>query len=72
MMAKLENLRQGAKVKGINPSGAVTVINITWFGSEVVELTYSDQDGQHWPLDVHNASHERCDKRGLKTLQDGN
>ncbi|HJW89552.1 MAG TPA: hypothetical protein VJ436_02815, partial [Anaerolineales bacterium] len=45
-MAKLEDLKQGAQVKGIDPSGPVGVINVKWFGSEVVELTYRDQKGQ--------------------------
>lgn len=45
-MAKLEDLKQGAQVKGIDPAGTVTVINVRWFGSDVVELTYRDQNGQ--------------------------
>jgi superfamily II DNA or RNA helicase len=45
-MAKLEDLKQGTQVKGIDPTGAVTVINVRWFGSDVVELTYRDQKGQ--------------------------
>ena len=46
MMAKLEDLKQGAQVKGIDPSGLVTVINVKWFGSDIIELTYRDQKGQ--------------------------
>jgi superfamily II DNA or RNA helicase len=46
MMAKLEDLKQGAQVKGIDPSGVVIVINAKWFGSDIVELTYRDQKGQ--------------------------
>lgn len=45
-MAKLEDLKQGAQVKGLDPAGAVVVINVKWFGSEVIELTYRDQKGQ--------------------------
>jgi hypothetical protein len=45
-MAKLEDLTQGAQVKGIDPSGPVAVINTRWFGSDIVELTYRDQRGQ--------------------------
>ena len=45
-MAKLEDLKQGAQVKGIDPSGLVTVINVKWHGSDIVELTYRDQKGQ--------------------------
>ncbi len=45
-MGKLEDLKQGTQVKGIDPSGPVTIINVKWFGSDVVELTYRDQNGQ--------------------------
>lgn len=45
-MARLEDLKQGARVKGIHPSGAVTVIDVKWFGSDVVQLTYQNQNGQ--------------------------
>jgi SNF2 family DNA or RNA helicase len=45
-MARLEDLKQGAQVKGIDPHSAVTVINVIWFGSDVLELTYRDRDGQ--------------------------
>ncbi len=45
-MAKLEDLKQGAQIKGIDSSGPVTVINVKWYGSDVVELTYRDQKGQ--------------------------
>jgi SNF2 family DNA or RNA helicase len=46
MMAKLEDLKQGAQIKGIDLAGPVTVINIKWYGSDIVELTYRDQKGQ--------------------------
>jgi SNF2 family DNA or RNA helicase len=45
-MARLEDLKQGAQVKGIDLRSAVTVINVIWFGSDVMELTYRDRDGQ--------------------------
>ena len=45
-MANLEDLKQGAHVKGIDPSGPVVVINVKWYGSDIVELTYRDQKGQ--------------------------
>jgi hypothetical protein len=45
-LAKLEDLIQGAQVTGIDPSGAVNVIHVNWFGSDVVELTYRDHKGQ--------------------------
>jgi SNF2 family DNA or RNA helicase len=45
-MAKLEDLKQNSQVKGIDPSGPVTVINVRWYGADIVELTYRDQKGQ--------------------------
>ncbi|MBO1351606.1 MAG: M48 family metalloprotease [Hormoscilla sp. GUM202] len=45
-MAKLEDLTQGATVKGILPNHNITVIDAKWHGSDVVELTYKDTIGQ--------------------------
>lgn len=44
-MARLEDLKRGAIVRGISPSGAVTVVDAKWHGSDVVELTYKDGSG---------------------------
>jgi len=45
-MAKLEDLKRSARVKGILPSGLVTVVDVKWFGSDVIELTYKDESGK--------------------------
>lgn len=45
-MARLEDLTRGASLKGILPNQIVTVIDIQWHGSDVVELTYKDAQGQ--------------------------
>jgi superfamily II DNA or RNA helicase len=45
-MARLEELTRGASVKGILPDGLVTVIDVRWFGSAAVELTYKDATGR--------------------------
>jgi SNF2 family DNA or RNA helicase len=45
-MAKLEDLTRGATVRGILPNHNVTVIDAKWHGSDVVELTYKDANGQ--------------------------
>jgi superfamily II DNA or RNA helicase len=45
-MAILEELKQGALVKGILPNSPVTIINIEWHGSDVAEVTYRDNRGQ--------------------------
>ncbi len=45
-MAQLEDLTRGTTVKGILPTHNVTVIDTRWHGSDVVELTYKDANGQ--------------------------
>ena len=45
-MARLEDLKRGATVKGILPDQLVTVIDVKWFGSSVIELTYKDASGR--------------------------
>lgn len=45
-MARLEELRREALVKGILPEGLVTVVDVKWHGTSVVELTYKDSSGR--------------------------
>jgi len=45
-MVKLEDLKRGAAVRGILPDRLVTVVDVSWFGSEAVELTYKDPTGK--------------------------
>ena len=45
-MARLEDLTRGATVRGVLPNCAVTVIDVKWYGSDVVELTYKDAAGR--------------------------
>lgn len=45
-MAKLDHLQRNARVKGLSPSGIVTILNLQWFGSDVVEVTYRDVSGK--------------------------
>jgi len=44
-VARLEELTRGALVRGILPGVLVTVVDATWHGSAVVELTYKDASG---------------------------
>ena len=44
-MAKLEELIRGAKVCGIRPNTQVTIIDVQWHGSEVIQVTYKDASG---------------------------
>jgi superfamily II DNA or RNA helicase len=45
-VARLEELTRSASVKGILPNQTVTVVDVAWHGSNVVELTYKDQSGR--------------------------
>ena len=45
-MTQLENLTRGATVRGLLPNQNVTVIDTQWHGSDVVEITYKDANGQ--------------------------
>ncbi|MCL4237392.1 MAG: DEAD/DEAH box helicase [Anaerolineae bacterium] len=44
-MMKLEDLKRGAQVKGIDPHQPVTAIDIQWHGANAVELFYKRADG---------------------------
>lgn len=45
-VARREDLKRGSTVKGIVPDALVTVVDVRWFGSAVVELTYKDSVGR--------------------------
>ena len=45
-MSKLEDLRPSAAVRGVLPDALVTVVNITWFGTQALELTYKTPTGK--------------------------
>lgn len=45
-MSKLEELGPNAAVRGILPDSLVAVVNIEWYGSEVVEFTYKTSSGK--------------------------
>ena len=45
-MTKLEDLKPNASVKGIIPDALVLVVNVQWYGSEALELTYKTSEGR--------------------------
>ncbi|HJX09372.1 MAG TPA: DEAD/DEAH box helicase, partial [Candidatus Binatia bacterium] len=45
-MINLEDLQPSASVRGILPDSLITVVNVQWFGSEALELTYKDAGGR--------------------------
>ena len=61
MAARLEELTKGAKVRGLAPSGAVTVIDAEWIGSGVVSLTYEDEHGRTERELVYRAQESRLE-----------
>ena len=45
-MSILEELQPSASVRGITPDGLATVVNVEWYGSDAVELTFKDAVGR--------------------------
>jgi len=45
-MARLEDLKKNADVKGVLPDATVTVVDVTWHGNNVITLTYKDPAGR--------------------------
>src|SRR3990172_8835144 len=65
-MLELEGLTPNASVRGILPDALVTVINVQWFGSEALELTYKDPGGR-----VANRLLYRDDEPRLEIVEQG-
>lgn len=45
-MARLEDLTPGTSLRGILPNESVTIVNVKWYGSDAIELTYKDANGR--------------------------
>src|SRR5262245_33213382 len=45
-MSRLEDLHPNASVRGILPDSLVSVVNVQWFGSDALELTYKAPTGK--------------------------
>lgn len=65
-MIKLEDLRPSASVRGLLPDGLVTVVNVQWFGSEAIDLTYKTATGR-----VANELLYRHDEPRLEVVEQG-
>jgi superfamily II DNA or RNA helicase len=65
-MARLEDLQPHAAVRGILPDALITVVNVQWFGSEALELTYKDPMGK-----VANALLYRHDEGRIEIVEQG-
>src|SRR2546428_11495749 len=65
-MAKLEELTRGAWIRGILPDALANVVNVQWFGSEALELTYKTPAGK-----VANELLYRHDEPRLEVVEQG-
>jgi superfamily II DNA or RNA helicase len=65
-MTRLEDLQPNAAVKGILSDHVVTVVNVQWFGSEALELTYKEASGR-----VANELLYRNDEPRLQIVEQG-
>src|SRR6202790_4075512 len=63
---RLKDLHPTAVVRGILPDALVTVVNVQWFGSEALELTYKGQTGK-----VANELLYRHDEELLEVVEHG-
>src|SRR3954465_5839324 len=63
---KLEEIQPNAVVRGILPDALVTVVNVQWFGSEALELTYKSPTGR-----VANELLYRHDEPRLEVVEQG-
>lgn len=44
-MVQLEDLKAGASVKGLSPTGTAKVVQVEWFGNQAVKVTFEDVTG---------------------------
>ena len=65
-MMKLEQLQPNAAIRGIIPNALVSVVNVQWFGSEALELTYKTPSGK-----VANELVYRHDEARLELVEQG-
>ena len=65
-MSKLEDLLPDSSVRGILPDQLVTVVNVQWYGSEALELTYKASGGG-----VANQLLYRADEPRLEVVEVG-
>src|SRR5438477_5821559 len=65
-MSKLEELQPTTSLRGILPDALVTVVNVQWFGSEALELTYKTPAGK-----VANELLYRHDEPRLEVVEQG-
>lgn len=67
-MGQLEDLQPGASIRGILPDSLITVVNVQWFGSEALELTYKDPFGRVSNELLYRNDEPRLDRRVARTI----
>ena len=65
-MSTLESLTPNASVRGILPDALVSVVNVQWYGSDAVELTYKTATGK-----VANELLYRHDESRIEVVEQG-
>src|SRR5256712_10605763 len=65
-MSRLEDLQPNTAVRGVLSDRLVTVVNVQWFGSDALELTYKDPGGK-----VANTLLYRDDESRLEIVEQG-
>ena len=65
-MSTLESLTPNASVRGILPDALVSVVNVQWYGSDAVELTYKTAAGK-----VANELLYRHDESRIEVVEKG-
>ena len=65
-MTQLEDLTPNASVRGILPSGQVTVVSVQWHGDNALELTYKTPEGK-----VANELLYRHDEPRIEVVEQG-
>ena len=64
---RLEELAEGAKIRGIDPGSSITVVAVSWHGADAVELTYKRTVGDLGQRVIYRGdetSLERADAAG--------
>src|SRR2546428_369545 len=65
-MSRLEDLQPNTAVRGVLSDRLVTVVNVQWFGSDALELTYKDPGGK-----VANTLLYRDDEKRIEIVEQG-
>jgi hypothetical protein len=65
-MARLEDLKAGASIRGLAPGGLAKVVQIEWFGDRAVKVTFEDSAAQ-----VRNRLVFRTEEPTLEVVEEG-